>query len=337
MCKKHDNDIFKPIEDGNIFTGTEEQCFLHSFRAFIYSYHRQKEFEQSIKSNIDHFFSEIKNVSDNIQEEISQSKIPNETLNTLLSSVIDGDNKSLSKSLEKLVPNSEKLTEQEVEALIRKGEKEVLSRGLKKSDLEFVKDEGIDGVFNKFSEVKKFYEDNRESSTTLKVAFEPIRKKLLNIYFQRDFSQLYYVSRIINKTYSFASTGCFYPKIIDENSHSVIFPNQDASSVFPCIMLTIIPDEQKRTIVILSCLKSDYNSSFYLSKLNSIKEENEFYKAISGILLKSCPENTFFNPQLWDCFCENDKDKLIAREINKERPFDKLNEKVYLSSINLFE
>lgn len=47
FCKKHDGEIFKPI-DNNPFNGLSEHCFLHSYRSFAYTYHRIKEFHSYI-------------------------------------------------------------------------------------------------------------------------------------------------------------------------------------------------------------------------------------------------------------------------------------------------
>jgi len=45
FCSKHDDEIFKPIEDGNTTDVlNKEQLFLHSFRSFAYTYY-QKETE----------------------------------------------------------------------------------------------------------------------------------------------------------------------------------------------------------------------------------------------------------------------------------------------------
>ncbi|MFT6243406.1 MAG: hypothetical protein ACJA0U_001500 [Salibacteraceae bacterium] len=137
--------------------------------------------------------------------------------------------------------------------------------------------------------------------------------------------------------FPFASAGHFYPKIIDENDSSLVMINDERDLIFPCIMVSIIPDKINRTMIILSCLSDDLNSSFYLKKLGSMNDKVQCQRAISGIILNNCSDNTFLNPQFWDSLCLNDKDKFIARKVSKKRPYDKLDREPYLSSINLFD
>ncbi len=49
FCKYHDGLIFKPIEQGD-YLDTDEQNFLHSYRSFAYTYHEQKELQQTYNS-----------------------------------------------------------------------------------------------------------------------------------------------------------------------------------------------------------------------------------------------------------------------------------------------
>lgn len=50
FCDKHDTELFSTIENKE-FDGSDEHCFLHSYRSFAHSYHRKKEERKGVTTN----------------------------------------------------------------------------------------------------------------------------------------------------------------------------------------------------------------------------------------------------------------------------------------------
>lgn len=349
FCKDHDREVFKPIEAGNPFDNTDEQCFLHSMRSFAYTYHKNKESEKFGISTLDYVLDE----ADNLIKEVDKQ-------NELLSNHLDDPNAHLAEmlelvktknlnfgSLKKMVlglPGSENYSDEQINDQVNylldsDIIKNLLSSNVDKESLdsELIKNDGVDFIKEKVQSAKDEYLERKGANQTLtQVAFEPIKKKLLGYLAEKRFDKLQYLVRIERKIFPFATAGCFFPQIIDESGSSLVIANDDNKLIFPVITVTIVPDKFNRTMIILSCLKDDLNSCFYLKKLGSLRDNVQFQKAITGIILNSCSDNTFLNPDFWNKLCLNDEDKLIAREVTKKRPLDKLDQKPYLASINLF-
>ena len=303
FCGFHDNKIFEPIENSIPFNKTEEQCFLHSYRSFAVTYHKRKEQENFLINSL--------------EDTITSVKTPfNE-----LSNAIDG--------VKERVPG--------FDALLSEQLKHIDTQGIVTA--EELKKDGIGSLLNKVTSLEGKLKQGKESnSTTHALIFEPLKKKLATILSDKEFGKLKYIVRVEPLTFPFATAGCFFAKIIDDSKNSFVFYDHQTQHNLtdPCIILTIVPENEKGTIIILSCFQDDLNACHFLNKLADIKVKEEFQKAISAIVLNACSDNTFVNPKLWEKICFNDEDKIIAKEISKQRPLDTFKQPPYLSSINLF-
>jgi hypothetical protein len=350
FCEDHDREIFKPIEARNSFDNTDEQCFLHSLRSFAYSYHKHRESEKFSLSTLDQAFEEGGTMVNEMESQTDLLNQLHSDPNSLIGEMMEAfkgqhlDEDSIKKIIRN-IPGSETQSEEEINKQVDVFINSGIFNQIKDSNLDFenidieeIKRNGVEPIKDKFQAENIDYQKRKEGDETLtQIAFEPIKKKLVQSLRNKEFNKLQYLVKIERNTFPFATAGSFYPRIIDENKSSLVIINNEEDLILPCIMVTVIPDKFNRTMIILSCLKDDLNSSFYLKKLGSMKDNVEFQKAITGIILNSCTDNTFFNPDFWKKLCVNDEDKLIAREVSKKRPLDKLDEKPYLASVNLFD
>jgi hypothetical protein len=346
FCGVHDREIFKPIENSIPFDNTDIQCFLHSYRAFAYSYHKQKENEKFgfsiyddslniIENPLNDFFNLLNSKNENSQNATKYIEV---ILNLLTREELSPE--SFIDVFKNHIPNYNQLTSDELIELkdqIKKSEEYIsflkIRNEIDKKTLYNLKKNGLQGLITQLYNLK---EKKVEEKTFSELVYEPAKEKLNHYLNNHLYNKLKFTVRIKRNIFPLVSTGMFLPKIIDPNATFIkVIPTNELIS--PIMFLTVIPDKFNRTIIIISCFKDDPNACIYLDKLNSLKSETEFEKAISGIIFNSCAKNTFINPKLWDKICFNDEDKLIAKEIIKKRPFDKLDEKPYLSKINLFD
>lgn len=98
-------------------------------------------------------------------------------------------------------------------------------------------------------------------------------------------------------------------------------------------MVTVLPDKIGKTIIILSCLKDDRQGEFYLNKLFSLKQEEEFERALISIIIGS-GENTYLNPSMWGQL--GDKQKILKDELNSKKPIERIEYKPFQSELNFF-
>lgn len=304
FCEKHDKEIFNSIENGNEFNGSPEQNFAHSYRSFAVSYHNALENQNLAVSMNSETFEKLKPELDNL-DGITELFKELEANCSELNIETDEEKKKLNDALElarSYMP-------------IFSGVKDVLS-----------------------SQIDEFNNAVSSKPKHTDLIYEPFKKELNLILTLKDYSQLNSFVKILPYKIPLATAGCFFPKLIEENDNNpqhYIHDNNPFNN--SCIMVTVTPISFERTAIILSCFKKDSNSSYFLQKLKSLKDENELNRSISAIILNSCPDNTFMNPLMWKKICENNQDQTLLNEIKTQRPTDRLESRPYQSLVNLFD
>jgi hypothetical protein len=99
----------------------------------------------------------------------------------------------------------------------------------------------------------------------------------------------------------------------------------------------VLPKQQiDKTNIILACLKSDKNAVFYLDKYSNLPYD-EVRRAISSLMLTANCENTFFHPDLWNYFKENDIVDSVQPSLFARRGSYLLMNRIQLSETDLFK
>lgn len=169
-------------------------------------------------------------------------------------------------------------------------------------------------------------------------AHDRVKQELIRVYKEKDYSALLYKSFVVNEKFRFASAGTLMADFISPYKDSIFHYDQNEPQLSrPAVMLTVFPDPSKNsTNIILSCLKIDENAVFYLNKFDSLNQQDLFL-AISSLMLITNRENTFFHPTYWESVMKHPDKKFMKRELQKERGFDLLADKIKLSEFNLFD
>lgn len=153
------------------------------------------------------------------------------------------------------------------------------------------------------------------------------KKVLDSIIESKNYSLIKYHTRVIEPFIPLASSSILSPFYTYKNKF--LNPNEEYSYV----ILNVLPDTI-RTIVILSQFEQDNKGQILFDELRELPN-HEFTKAISSLIIY-CTTNTFFSPNLWDKFTEEQKERLY-QEINFcTMKGDKI-DKFFTSEINFFE
>lgn len=169
-------------------------------------------------------------------------------------------------------------------------------------------------------------------------SYDFVRKGMLEMWESKDYSNIKHVVKVAPKRFPFASAGALEARIIDVDQRvgSLIFYKKGSGPLKdPFLILTVLPDEKDRTVIILSALKSDTNAIHLLEKFEKLKQPYTT-RAITHLMLTSNKDNTFLNPRLWDFIKEKDLVEGITKVINTPRGLDLLNNPVQLSKIDFF-
>jgi len=123
----------------------------------------------------------------------------------------------------------------------------------------------------------------------------PHKKVLIEALFNKDYSELDFLTYEINYTVPFAVTSDTTPTYLF--SGKAINMSEDPRYKYSSILITVIP-LLERTIVVLAAFKSDPHGSAYLDELSEMNELS-FERAVSWHILTNC-ENTFYSPKWFD-------------------------------------
>jgi hypothetical protein len=195
------------------------------------------------------------------------------------------------------------------------------------------------GFLSSNSKEQSLSERVKESQKMLLWEYEYVRTELLDILNTKDYEKMSFRSAIIDESFPFASAGVLMAKIICPHPKEPILVNYDSTSPTlksPAIIMTVIPLKTNETAIIFGILSTDENAKIVLDKIYSLNKE-DWFKAISSLMLTANKENTFFNLTLWDYMKSKGYDKQIIKEINKPRNLDLLLGSTHLSEINLFD
>ncbi len=185
----------------------------------------------------------------------------------------------------------------------------------------------------------KFKDENSYKKYSLHVQFscyEKIRLKLIEILYSAQYDHLLYRIATFPK-FPFACAGTLMSELVDLKSKKISFLSRDPSTPIhhkPGFILTILPNKIQ-TYLIGAVLKEDDNALLLLRKFDNLHGQ-EFFNALSGLVLTSHKENTFFHPKLWEYMKEKGYDKVLISQINKDRGTDNLYEDLMQSEINIF-
>jgi hypothetical protein len=173
-------------------------------------------------------------------------------------------------------------------------------------------------------------------------AFETIRQKFLDLLSRKQFDGLDYWSCEIPMKFPIASAGVLMARMTDPSQSIPVFLSYSGETPLvtpPAIILTVLPDNKDRTIIIFGILKSDHNARMVLDKILRLTGV-EFRRAISSIIIGTSNENTFLNPDLWDFIQNEGGEEKIIEEINDNSRLDLISIGPYpvkQSSFDLFD
>jgi hypothetical protein len=341
FCDDHDTNLFEPIENGNQFDNSKKHCFLHSYRSFAYSYHQAKKARKAIRnffygSELLKIKAEINNISChfqslNISSELALIgvQIPIELPNVLISQI-----QNVKKEL-KAIRN--KLSEINFsESLFPDFKYDIRSLQDLSSLISDVKIfcESVDKIVLHCKKLTNSTEEELNSKGFhLPLSWLTTRKEKLDTAIEKNnYDSLTYYAVVKDGLFPLAAAYAFIPEI----TYDSVFHLQENATVLnpPCIIVTILPDHNGKTIILFACFKGDKSAEFYLKKLLSLESKDDFERAVSSLLIFS-GTNTYLNPSLWQALGE--KQEIIEKELNYKRKLDNISEKPFMSSINFFQ
>lgn len=173
-------------------------------------------------------------------------------------------------------------------------------------------------------------------------AFETIRQKFLDLLSKEQFDGLVYRSFEVPMKFPIASAGVLMARMTDPNNSIPVFLSYSGETPLvtpPAIILTVLPDNNERTIIIFGILKSDHNARMVLDKILRLTGI-ELRRAISSIIIGTSNENTFLNPKLWEFIQNEGGEEKMIEEINDNSRLDLISIGPYpvrQSSFDLFD
>jgi hypothetical protein len=260
FCKKHDDEIFKPIET-HAFNESTEHCFLHSFRSFAYSYHHLKEFQE-------YFVSFINSMDNSLTE---------------LFNTLSGLTTATGMSPSVPIPTTEKI---------------------------------------KFPNEKLTEIENQR--------FENHRISLNNYYCKAYYEQLDYIVHKLNHICPIVSASWLVLHIEIDGGFLFIH-NNDVYRGHTCI-LTVFPEADGSSYIILSSFKSDAGSELLFNQLRKL-DKASFEIEITKRIFEQVG-NFYISPSFWDSISEAEKNQLLTDINSAKQNFPEAS--VFIPSINIF-
>lgn len=341
FCDHHDTNLFLPIENNNDFNESLEHCFLHSYRSFAFTYHQLKKTHKLIRYSIDS--------TSNSANEFSLSDL-SAKLTGIKEQIHNLEAQGISFPKEELQKQSGEEFHTKIENLNKSVEPILGKNAIDLSELNIEKlnsfkdiSELIDKLPTLFSQLQTTLSDSKEKLSYTKEQFDSqkihswlewmkfYKNKLDNAVESKSYDGLKYYFKTKDELFPFACAFAFSPDFLYDN---VIFPKTNPEDVInSCLMVTILPDKSNKTIILLACFEGDTQSEYFLNKLFSITNEEEFERAVTSIIIDTA-SNVFIHPTMWDKF--GDKQKILEKEINLKRSFSELPEKPFMSELNFF-
>ena len=174
---------------------------------------------------------------------------------------------------------------------------------------------------NRFSALKKIYENYMNTKDSLE-----IEKLITTKVFKFEGEYLLATNRV------------FYPDKLDDNSDCFDKDTYDKiqkGEIDPCICLNVFPENNNTFIIISYFNDSEKFLKKFLERLNWVKENNKIDSFVSFLLIEYC-ENTYINPNLWESFSDDEKNKIITH-YSSTLPTLYSNDDNRISNINLFK
>jgi hypothetical protein len=344
FCDYHDTNLFRPIENNNNFNNSPEHCFLHSYRSFAFSFHSLKKTHKLVNSSLNSqklkelqnalaaLLTKISPFEGDIKSFPSNFAIPQNLLD-LLKNQLNG------------FQNKFDVLKEHGDASIRRDIDDIISTIV---NIRVVKD--ISDLFNKLrflsNQLSSTIEDGKEKLSYSKEqldfaglhsGLEWMRKyktRLDSFIEHSSYDGLKYYRKIKDDLFPFACAFAFSPDFLYSGINNFIIPPSNSEDILnTCLMITVLPDRSNKTIILFACFQADKQSEFFLNKLFSILNEEEFERAVTSIIVNKA-SNVFINPSMWEKLGE--RQNILEKEINIKRSFDELPEKPFMSEINFF-
>ena len=314
FCDHHDTELFKAIENDNIFEKTPEHYFLHSYRSFAYSYHQLKKAlklnsisinrRQETQRQLDEIIEVLDPAETQLMRFPTDYIFPKESTDQLI------------KLVERI--NRLKAYNPAFEGFSSKHQ----SMQTAKDVLHFFTDfraihRQLGAIYSEFGTRQSAYEANLRWMD----GYKTIMNKLIQ---NRAYNELEYLCKIKPGLFPFACAFAFKVNASFTERHS------DPGY----ITLTVLPDKSNQTIILFSCLKKDIHACGYLGTLNSLETSEEFERAVTSLII-GVNSNVFMSPKMWEQL--GPRQNLLEKDINRKRPFDDSPEKPFLSQLNFFD
>lgn len=162
---------------------------------------------------------------------------------------------------------------------------------------------------------------------------EIIKSIFDNLIEQKKYAELEYFTYVIDGLFPIACSSAFNL----EYSYQGKLLNLSASKdyFYKFITITVLPDINKQTIIILSCLPDDIDAIEFFDTLNKLPDK-KLQIAISSLMI-GYVENTFMSPSIWEVMTNYQKKQLL-HELELTVPPNRFNIKQFFKSkINFFD
>jgi len=338
FCDDHDTKIFLPIENDNEFNNSIEHCFLHSYRSFAYSYHLlRKTYKMAENVVKDPKLQELLEALNDLLIKLKPLKEELSMLPEAFPIPIDVINK-IQKLFTESLNNSNLNTNPKTQTILASIISKTNNISTLKDVLDFFNEIGslketLESELHEFNNILSYSKEELKDKGlhSWMVWMEDYKKKIDYAIENKTYDNLKHHVKIKDQLFPFACAFSFSPQFLYDD---FLIPKNDPSEIInSCLIITVLPDKSGKTIIILSCFNEDEHSKYYLNKLFSLVDENEFERALTSIIIEH-GQNVFINPTMWDAFGE--LQNTLERERNIQRPFDSLPQKPYMSKLNFF-
>lgn len=159
---------------------------------------------------------------------------------------------------------------------------------------------------------------NKEQIENLKlVRFEKFRRFLIEYLTNKSYSQLDFLTYEINHLCPIVCASWMVMHINFGSGFMILHDESKPYYGFP-IMLSILPVDNQKSILVLARFKIDSGSELIFNQLNNLKSQKEaFEKEISKLIIENV-ENFYLSPNFW-LNLSKDEQELITKATNIEK------------------
>ena len=159
---------------------------------------------------------------------------------------------------------------------------------------------------------------NKEQIENLElVRFEKYRWFLIDYLTSKSYSQLDFLTYEINHSCPIVCASWMVMHINFGNGFMIIHDENKPYYGFP-IMLSLLPVDNQKSILVLARFKIDSGSELIFNQLNNLKSQTEvFEKEISKLIIENV-ENFYLSPNFWTNLSEDERE-IITKAANIEK------------------